>query len=203
MNERVEEITIRSLFELTAGDDALGRVRQLAAVEVSGVEAPDVGKAVRALESVPRRQVAAAVEKMRDFDALQVLAQGWSRARKIQKAIAASVAAPSTPKSAALSEHVIESVHKPRLVLSIAGSDWCQVEFRIVLSVTLESAELELLGGRLTGVRLGPATGKMKMECKDVELKEFHHDFRLLPEYRLKSPLDLAAFAAPVAPLPP
>jgi hypothetical protein len=67
------------------------------------------------------------------------------------------------------------------------------------LSVAIESAELDLLGGHLTDVRLGPATGKVKMVCKGVELKEFHHEFKLLPKYHLKSPLDLSRFAASAA----
>jgi hypothetical protein len=37
------------------------------------------------------------------------------------------------------------------------------------------------------------------MECKGVELKEFHHEVKLLPKYHLKSPLDLSRFAASAA----
>ena len=195
MSESIEEMPVTTLFEVTQRDAALHRVTELAALEVSGIEAPNVQKAVKAFKAVSRNDLSSAVEKMWDVDVIQVLAQGWSRAQKIRAAITDSAGAPGKLKTADLSEHVIESIHKPRLVLSIAGSDWCQVEFRIALSVAVHSAQLGLLGGVLTEIRLGPSTGKVKMDCKGVELKEFHHEFSLFPAYKLKRPLDLKPFA--------
>jgi hypothetical protein len=199
MSEEAYEIPVTTLFTIAQPNAALDHVQELAAVEVRGVEGPNVSKAIQALKHIGRKDVSDAVAKMWDFDALKVMAQAWSRSQKIRKAIAESVAAPTKPKTAPLSEHVIESRHRPRLVLTIGGADWCQIEFGIVLSLTIESAELTLLAGKLTHVRLGPATGKVKMECKGVEIKEFHHEFKLVPEYPLKNPMDLTGWAAAAA----
>ena len=195
MSDTMDEVPVTTLFTVTGRNEAIGEVTEYASLEVAGVEAPDVHKAVKAFKSVSRKDLSEAVERLSDVDVIQVLAQGWSRARKIRSAIAESAAAPGKLKTVDLSEHVIESVHKPRLVLSVAGSDWCQVEFKVSLSLAIHSAQLGLLGGVLTEVRLGPATGKVKMECKGVEIKEFHHDFTLFPAHKLKRPLDLKPLA--------
>lgn len=195
MTDAIDEVPLTTLFAVTHRDDALDRVNELAVMEVSGVEAPDVRKAVKAFKSVTRHDLSSAVEKMWDLDVIKVMAEGWSRAQKIRTAITESAGTPGKLKTVDLSEHVIESAHKPRLVLSIAGSDWCQVEFRIGLSLAIHSAQLGLLGGVLTEIRLGPSTGKVKLECKGVELKEFHHEFKLFEAYKLKRPIDLKVFA--------
>jgi hypothetical protein len=179
----------------------LDRVSEVAALRVGGIEAPDTAKIAAALKRYSRADFAEELNKLWDIDAVNVIAAAWSGAIKVRAAVRDSLAAPDSDKSVDLPAHKIESVHRPRLVLSVGGADWCQLDFELTLCVSLASARLTLRAGRLVAMRIGVASASLKLECEDIEIKEFKREaLKLAPEHRFEPPLDLSRFAAAPAP---
>ena len=204
MGEKVPSETSIDLLRVGHVEAGLDRVSEIAALRVRGVEAPDAAAIAGALGRLKRADLGAALREMCDIDPIHVVACAWGGACDVRRAIRASLDDPRSERSVELPKHTIESVHRPRLVLSVVGADWCCVEFKLTLAVTLASARLALLGGRLVGARLGLVSGSLKVECEDIEIDEFaRKDLGLLPEYRFVVPIDLSRFAASAVPAAP
>ncbi len=103
-----------------------------------------------------------------------------------------SLAASAADQPVELPAHTFEATLKPRLVISLGGVDWCDIDFELALAATLRSATLHISAGRLTVVQLGQVKGSVKLSCEGTEVREYAREVKLLPEYRLDPPIALA-----------
>jgi hypothetical protein len=74
--------------------------------------------------------------------------------------------------------------HEPRLVLEVNGIDWLDVRLGLTLKVTMESAHLEVLDGRLLSVSLGEPTGALSLHCQGQEVAAFKRAVNSKPQRR-------------------
>ncbi len=62
-----------------------------------------------------------------------------------------------------------------------------QVDFEVVFSGEVTSAELTIVSGKLSSLKLGPAKASVKVSCEGARLHDFSRPVALLPAYELHS----------------
>ena len=76
----------------------------------------------------------------------------------------------------------------PRLVLSVLGVDWCDLELEVKLVLALDSAELEFDEGHLRSVKLGKAKGSVTVSCNGAPLPSLQRELKFKSAYRIAPP---------------
>lgn len=190
---------MHDLLELNGNTDGVADVRRLAALR-GGVDGSLLGKAIA--DWTPER-LNADLEKAFDVDPFALMAKAWSQIAKVRDAVKKSIGPPPTSASVPLLKHDIDAKIRPRLVLSVEGVDWCDVEFELKLALALESAELELFGGALRAVRLGKVTGSVTLACQGVPVEAFRRELKFESRYEFDPPIlgrrHASSAVAPVA----
>jgi hypothetical protein len=181
------------IVEVNRAGQGIQSATELAAVRVGLVNSPDAGAIQRKLRNVRPEVLRDELKKMLDVDLLSLLAGAWSQVRNVRDAARESLKDAPAEHTVELPRHAFEAALKPRLVVSVGGVDWGDVDFELSLSATLTSATLHITAGNLTGVQLGQVTGSVRLSCEGTELREYARELSLLPEYRLDPPIALAA----------
>ncbi len=176
---------LHDLLELRGNTDGVADVRRLAALR-GGVDGSLLGKAIA--DWTPER-LNADLEKAFDVEPFALMAKAWAQIAKVRDAVKKSLGPPPAAASVPLLKHDIDAKIRPRLVLSVEGVDWCDVEFEIKLALALESAELELFAGALRAVRLGKVTGSVTLACQGVPVEAFRRDLRFESSYVFDPPI--------------
>ena len=176
---------LHDLIEVRGNADGVAEVRRLAALR-GGVDSTLFGRAVADL--TPER-LSADLEQALAVDPFVLAARAWSQIAKVREAVAKSVGPPPAPARVALVKHEIDARLRPRLVLSVEGVDWCDVEFELKLALSLESAELKLFGGALRAVHLGKATGALTLSCQGIPVQAFRRELRFEASYDFDPPI--------------
>lgn len=176
---------MHDLLELNGNTDGVADVRRLAALR-GGVDGSLLGKAIA--DWTPER-LNADLEKAFDVDPFALMAKAWSQIAKVRDAVKKSIGPPPTSASVPLLKHDIDAKIRPRLVLSVEGVDWCDVEFELKLALALESAELELFDGALRAVRLGKVTGSVTLACQGVPVEAFRRELKFESRYEFDPPI--------------
>lgn len=176
---------LHDLIELRGNADGVADVRRLAGLR-GGVDATVLGRAIA--DWAPER-LNADLERAFDVEPFALMARAWSQIAKVRDAVKKSIGPPPVAASVALLKHDIDAKLKPRLVLSIEGVDWCDVEFEVKLALAIESAELELFGGALRAVRLGKATGSVTLSCQGVPVEAFRRELKFDTSYVFDPPI--------------
>lgn len=169
-----------------------GRITEIAAARVGLIDAPDAKAVQDSLRALKPQQLADELHKMLDVDLFKLFVGAWRQLHKIKQAVAKSVGPPPTEQLADLPRHQVAGKLKPRLVLSLAGLDFADIDFEIALSVSIQSAKLTIAGGALTVVRFGDVKGTIKLSCEGTEIHEYARELKLLGDYRLASAVALA-----------
>ena len=197
---------MHDLLELRGNDPGVAEVRRLAALR-GGVDASLLGRAIAAW--TPER-VNADLREAFAVDPFTLMAKAWSQIAKVRDAVTKSVGPPPAPASVPLLKHDIDARLRPRLVLAIEGVDWCDIDFELKLALALESAELELFGGALRGVKLGKATGSVTLACQGIPVEAFRRELKFDSSYTFDPPIlgsrqddALPGAAAPLDATPP
>ena len=176
---------LHDLIELRGNDDGVADVRRFAALR-GGVDGSLLGRAIA--DWTPER-LNADLERAFEVDPFALMARAWSQIAKVRDAIKKSLGPPPVAASVPLLKHDIDAKLRPRLVLSVEGVDWCDVEFEIKLALAIESAELELFGGALRAVRLGKVTGSVTLSCQGTPVEAFRRDLKFEPRYEFDPPI--------------
>ena len=176
---------MHDLLELRGNADGVADVRRFAALR-GGVDASLLGRAIA--DWTPER-LNADLEKAFAVDPFKLMAQAWAQIAKVRDAVKKSLGPPPAVASVALLKHDIDAKLRPRLVLSVEGIDWCDVEFELKLALAIESAELELFGGALRAVRLGKVTGSVTLACQGVPVEAFRRELKFESHYEFDPPI--------------
>ena len=195
MTSSVELKPNRPLYHLlelySPGSSGVDEVRRLAALGVGNVDADGASLLGRKVSEWASADLAKEIEKAFTIEPFTLLAKAWGQVRKVRKAIEESRGSPPKPQSVKLIEHEIDAKLEPRLVLEVNGIDWFDLKLGLALKLSMEWANLELLGGKLTSVSLGNPTGTLSLHCQDQEVAAFKRDIKLDAVYRLEPPLAL------------
>lgn len=179
------------LLELQRNGNGVEEVRRLAALSVGNVDADGASLLGRKVSEWASADVAKEIEQAFTIDPFTLLAKAWGQVRKVRKAIESSRGPPPQPQTVALMEHEIDAKLEPRLVLEVNGIDWFDLKLGLALELSVQSARLEFLDGKLTSVSLGNPTGTLSLHCQDQEVAAFKRDVKLRAEYRLEPPMAL------------
>lgn len=188
---------LHDLIELRGNDEGAADVRRFAALRGS-VDASLLGRAIA--DWTPER-LNADLEKALAVDPFALMARAWSQIAKVRDAVKKSLGPPPVAAGVALLKHDIDARLRPRLVLSVEGVDWCDVEFELKLALALESAELELFAGALRAVRLGKVTGSVTLACQGMPVEAFRRELKFESSYLFDPPI-LGRQPASPAPAP-
>lgn len=176
---------LHDLIELRGNDDGVADVRRFAALR-GGVDGSLLGRAIA--DWTPER-LNADLERAFEVDPFALMARAWSQIAKVRDALEKSLGPPPAAASVPLLKHDIDAKLRPRLVLSVEGVDWCDVEFEIKLALAIESAELELFGGALRAVRLGKVTGSVTLACQGMPVEAFRRELKFESRYEFDPPI--------------
>lgn len=176
---------MHELLELQGNAAGAADVRRIAALR-GDVDGSLLGRAIA--DWTPER-LNADLEKAFDVDPFALMAKAWSQVAKVRDAVKKSHGPPPAAASVPLLKHDIDAKIRPRLVLSVEGVDWCDVEFEFKLALALESAELEWFDGALRAVRLGKVTGGITLACQGVPVESFRRDLRFESSYAFDPPI--------------
>lgn len=197
--ERAEDGRLIELLGLHRVGPGHDRVREIAAVRVGGVEAPDAAAVRTLLAAFTPQAFAQRLAGLADVNVFALIAATWGQVLKVHDALARSRAEPQRPVPVELPRHTLEAKLKPSLVLSVGGVDWCHIHFEFTVKLKLVSATLQLQAGRLAAVQFVGAELGLSLGCEGNELREFRRDLHLAPELTFSPPLALSRDAAAVA----
>ena len=176
---------LHDLLEVHANADGVADVRRLAALR-GGVDGSLLGRAIA--DWTPEK-LNADLAKAFDVDPFALMARAWSQIKKVRDAVNKSIGPPPAAASVPLLKHDIDAKLRPRLVLSVEGVDWCDVEFELKLALAIESAELELFGGALRALRLGKVTGSVTLACQGIPVEAFRRELKFDSNYVFDPPI--------------
>jgi hypothetical protein len=197
--ELVPDKPLHELLSLHAADDGAGEVRRLATLSVGGIDTESTSLLGRKLAKWGTDEVKAHLREAFDVDPFALMLQAWSQVRKVHKAAKESMGPPPVARSAPLMQHEIDLKLEPHLVLNVSGIDWCTVQLALTLKFSFESVVLDLMGGRLTGLKLGNPTGALTFACEGHDVGQFKRDIKLRAAYAFDPPLAWPAAAAALA----
>jgi hypothetical protein len=185
------ETRLVDVLDVHRVDAATGRVTDVVALRVGGIDAPDAKSVQEALRKIEPQRLADALHAMLDVDLFKLFVGAWRQLLKVQQAVKKSVGPPAAEQQVDLPRHEVAGKLKPRLVLNLAGVDFADVDFEIALSVSILSARLTIEGGALTAVRFGDTKGTLKLACEGTPIHEYSRELKLLAEYRFSHPIAL------------
>jgi hypothetical protein len=172
-------------------DGGLNRVSDVAALRVGLIDAQDAQAVKDKLRALEPQALADALHDMLDVDLFKLFAGAWRQLHRVKQAVQKSVGPPPSDQSVDLPRHEVAGKLKPRLVLSLAGVDFADIDFEIKLAAAIQSAKLTLHGGALTAVRFGDVKATIKLACEGTEIREYARDLKLLSDYRFAHPIKL------------
>jgi hypothetical protein len=179
---------LHELIAVRDHPDGIADVRKLAALR-GGLDDKSVIVLDRAIADWSVAGVAGDLEKAFALDPFTMMAKGWSQIANVRKAVKASLGPPAKEERVALLKHDMDIKLKPRLVLTVAGVDWCDVDFELKLGLSIESAELELWGGALRAVGLGKVSGSLTVSCRGAPIPAFKRDLKFDRHYAFDPPI--------------
>lgn len=185
------DVRLYDVLDIQRADGGLNRVNDVAALRVGLIDAPDAQAVKDKLRAFEPGALADAMHDMLDVDAFKLFAGAWRQLRQVKQAVQKSLGPPPSDQSVDLPRHEVAGKLKPRLVVSMAGVDFADIDFEISLSASIQSAKLTLHNGALVAARFGDVKGTLKLSCEGTEIREYARTLKLLPEYRFAHPIRL------------
>lgn len=134
----------------------------------------DIGAQARDLPREGMREASgqfdACVGQILDLPLADVLGAAWSKIGEIRECLESSCASPSEYFTAALFDHEIKSIHRPRIKIYYGKALMANVEFEIELSLRLEAVKLLIRNGRIEELQTGSCSGTGELKWRDVSL---------------------------------
>jgi hypothetical protein len=126
-----------------------------------------------------------------DIDIMSHLLQAWSTAKELK-----ALATPEDPAELAhttLKEHEIQLKLDPELQVTIGGVPLWQLPVRIILTATMEAAQLGVRGGAIESVTPGTIglSGKVKWEDETLPLPLKTKEMKVPGTLKLTPPLPI------------
>lgn len=172
--------------------DALAQARQQIGIAVSDKWTGSVDSMVQSALTLPTDTLVGELRSMLDLDVTEVMARAWSRAFEVRKIVAQSAKSPGQPMQASLVEHEFDSVHEPKLIVSIAGADLFDIKFKVKIAANVKGLTLHVKAGALTAFSLAePTMVELALSCESLELKKFDKTMSLQGTVSLSRPIQL------------
>ncbi len=188
--------SLHELLALSRSGDGVAEVRRLAALSVGNVDAKDASLFGKKVADWASADLAEELKKAFDPDPFLLMAKAWAQLRKVRKAVEESRGPPAAAKTAALLKHELDARLEPRLVLSVAGVDWCNIKLGLGLKLAFESAQLSFMDGRLTSLKLGNPSASITLQCEGQEVAVFKREIKVRAAYNFEPPLAWPALEA-------
>lgn len=181
------------LLGLNAAAPPTGPLLERATVHVDGIEAPNARMVSAALRDLQPGELDRQLARMLDCNLFALCADAWSQVRRVRDGLRRSRAEPLKEQPVDLPGHTLEAKLKPSLVVTLAGVDWCHVNFEFTAKLKITAATLQLLNGALVGLRFAGGEALLSLACEGHELQDFKRTLTLLPEIRLKEAIPLGS----------
>ncbi len=187
--EVTPKAALHDLLAVHDHPDGIADIRSAAVALRGGIDKKSISVLDRALDAWNLDAVATDLDKAFALDPFALMAKAWNQIAEVRKAVTASTGPPPAPAFVPLLKHAIDAKLRPRLVLSVQGMDWFDIEFELKLALEIESAELELLGGALAAVKLGKVVGGLTLACQGNQVPAFKRNLKFRAQYRFNPPI--------------
>lgn len=169
------EVTLKTLFF----DDPKAKVSALIKAE-----APELlSNTVKGLGKAARQAIAQSLDGALDeafgLPLGAILAKSWAQLDVIQQGIAKTRDNPKAVVHAPLMEHTITSRYAPAVDIVIGGKTLGSLPLQIALTLTVSGAQVELRGGRVTGLGSGDCAAEGEVSLAGQSLKKIKKRFNL------------------------
>ena len=178
-----------------AGDH--GREEQLTQPIGQSQVIQSLGAVATATRRAVAAELAAAVERVLDFDLVAVLVAGWRKHDALVEAAERTAADPSTEEVVDLATHRITSVHRPTIDLLLDGVRVGTLHVEATFECVLEGVAGTVARGRLVALHYGRCTATATVSAEDVEIVRREGTLDLGLETSLGTGVVLAAEESP------
>ncbi len=160
-----DRIPVSRILELSPDD-----VHEALQAEAQSKSAPAglLEKVASLGEAVGAKELNEALE----VDAIELLAQGWTKLRDVSDAVRKSRASPDTTTMVTLGEHKVTADCQPVLEIKLADLTLTELTFTLELEVLFKSVKLAIRDARLTALSPGEASVTARLKYGKVKLKE-------------------------------
>lgn len=108
-----------------------------------------------------------------DISLGSILARSWSDLAEIRAAADMRRTPPDTTRCVPLAEHSIESVHHPKLEITIEGVARFDLVFEVKLRLKIRGALLNIRNARIRDIALGDCRGDAELSCRGKSLHRY------------------------------
>lgn len=108
-----------------------------------------------------------------DISLGSILARSWSDLAEIRAAADMRRTPPETTRCVPLAEHSIESVHHPKLEITIEGIARFDLAFEVKLTLKIRGAMLNIRNARIRDIALGDCHGDAVLSCQGKSLHRY------------------------------
>jgi len=166
MSENVN--TVSDLFPVTDDtkqtdphDDNWKKFKEKISKEIKGVK-----------WTASKLQILEKIGELLDIKVLSIFISSWKKSEEIKKILDESVASPDEKFEINLSEHKIESDHKPYIEVMFKNMSLYKIEFDLNLSFTLHGFILKIQNGNIYGIDPGVCNAQGTLSWEKIKLLE-------------------------------
>jgi hypothetical protein len=168
-----------------------GSSREAAATLLDLVKQRVPSHVVKSMPSLQWKQLAHAMTDQAlagfDISLADILVRSWCDFTEIRAAADRRKTPAGATRSVPLVEHELESVHHPKLEISIEGMRSFEVEFEVKLVLRIQAAIVSIRDARVREIELGNCHGEAKVSAQGHTLRTYELLSRRFPG-RLRIP---------------
>ena len=160
--------TLKDLFLVSPEDDQgeaphVATLSRAVALQVKGarIDAPAMGDALRS-----------GLDSVLNVELSTIIAGAWLKTEMLRDYRDKSLANPAETMTVALSEHTIQSTHRPSIDILVNNKRIDGLALEIGVEMVFESLALTIQNGRVMAIRPGNCTCRGRISCKDITLLE-------------------------------
>ena len=160
--------TLKDLFLVSAEDDQgeaphVATLSRAVALQVKGakIDVPAIGDALRS-----------GLDSVLNVELSTILAGAWLKTEMLRDYRDKSLANPTETMTVALSEHTIQSTHRPSIDILVNNTRVDGLALEIGVEMVFEGLALTIRNGRVMAIRPGNCTCSGRISCKDITLLE-------------------------------
>ena len=112
-----------------------------------------------------------ALQTALDVSIVDILAAAWNTRRELRQYLDRAKFPSGQIVDHTIAKHEVKSSHRPRLQIMLDQSPvGPEIEFEVIVGLTLEAAVLRIQDGRIMGARLGKVFGTGTIKCEGATL---------------------------------
>lgn len=112
-----------------------------------------------------------ALQAALDVSVIDILAAAWNTRRELLQYLDRAKFPAGQIVDHTIAKHEVKSSHRPRLQIMLDQSPvGPEIEFEVIVGLTLEAAVLRIQDGRIMGARLGKVFGTGTIKCEGATL---------------------------------